>query len=327
MVKADVIVGIFGNILSILTFLAPIGTFRKIVKNKSAENYDGFPYITTLLSTSFWTFYGLLDPDDGILIVTVNSVGVVSQIFYNTIYLLYAPRNKRVKSLRLLAILNVLVLGTVIAVTLLAFHGDARRTFIGVLCATVTIGMYAAPLKGMGTAIRTKSVEYVPFFLSFFLFLNAGAWFTFAMLLKDFYVLVPNAVGIVLGAAQLGIYMVYRKRSPAAMEMDEEGGVKRSDPVENDDDEAHGKNKLGASIRSPSLSRQHSLKETMKGNEELDVENGGGEPGYDEDTCCWLGLGKNHNFGRYDCFRRISDFERKVYGRRCNFENRFERLE
>lgn len=65
------------------------------MKNKSAENYDGFPYITTLLSTSLWTFYGILDPDDGILILTVNSVGVVSQIFYNTIYLLYAPKNKR----------------------------------------------------------------------------------------------------------------------------------------------------------------------------------------------------------------------------------------
>lgn len=77
---------------------------------------------------------------------------------------------------------------------------------------------------------------------------------------------VPNAVGIVLGAAQLGIYMVYRKWSPAAaaMEMDEEGGVKRSDPVENDDDEAHGVNKLGASIRNPSLSRQHSLKEPWR---------------------------------------------------------------
>ena len=36
--------------------------------------------------------------------------------------------------------------------------------------------------------IKTKSVEYMPFFLSFFLFLNGGIWSVYAALVKDFYI-------------------------------------------------------------------------------------------------------------------------------------------
>lgn len=38
------------------------------------------------------------------------------------------------------------------------------------------------------TVTKTKSVEYMPFFLSFFLFLNAGVWSTYAVLVKDYYI-------------------------------------------------------------------------------------------------------------------------------------------
>jgi hypothetical protein len=37
------------------------------------------------------------------------------------------------------------------------------------------------------TVIATKSVEYMPFFLSFFLFLNGGVWATYALLDRDIF--------------------------------------------------------------------------------------------------------------------------------------------
>ncbi|KAK4406699.1 Bidirectional sugar transporter SWEET16 [Sesamum angolense] len=201
-------------------------TFREIVKKKSSENYKGVPYVTTLLSTSLWTFYGALDPDDGVLIVTVNAVGVVSQLPTIVSFSLLCFQKRESELIKMyvvflgevfrLVVLDLLFLGVVIATTLAAFHGSARRTFIGVLCATFTIAMYAAPLSAVRAVIRTKSVKYMPFLLSFSLLVNAAAWFTFAMLLKDYYVLVPNAVGIVLGSLQLIVYVVYKKKSSSS---------------------------------------------------------------------------------------------------------------
>lgn len=65
------------------------------MKNKSTEDYKGIPYITTLLSTSLWTFYGLMKPG-GLLVVTVNAVGSIFQLIYVIIFVIYAPEHKRV---------------------------------------------------------------------------------------------------------------------------------------------------------------------------------------------------------------------------------------
>lgn len=65
------------------------------MKKKSIENYSEIPYITTLLATCLWTFYGFVKP--AILIATVNGAGAVLQCIYITIFFIYAPKDKKVK--------------------------------------------------------------------------------------------------------------------------------------------------------------------------------------------------------------------------------------
>lgn len=48
-----------------------------------------------------------------------------------------------------LVLLDVLFLGIVVGINLGVFDGDMRRTFVGVLCATFTVAMYAAPLSAV----------------------------------------------------------------------------------------------------------------------------------------------------------------------------------
>ena len=55
----------------------------------------------------------------------------------------------QVKTLKLVALLNVGFLGLVIAVTFLATPVSVRLTVVGILCAGLTIGMYASPLSIM----------------------------------------------------------------------------------------------------------------------------------------------------------------------------------
>ncbi|KAK9292992.1 hypothetical protein L1049_020975 [Liquidambar formosana] len=278
MASLSFIIGIIGNIISILVFASPIGTFRRVVKKKSTENYKALPYITTLMSTSLWTFYGLLKPG-GLLVFTVNGAGAVLQFIYVTLFLIYAPKDIKVKSMKLVAILDVGFLGSVIAVTLLAIHGSLRLTFVGVLCAALTLGMYASPLTVMTTVVKTKSVEYMPFFLSFFLFLNAGVWSAYAVLVKDFYIGVPNAIGFLLGSAQLILYAIYNNKSESTKSteaMEEEGsahlvkGAVKMQVYEEEDTDDDGKIKSrsslnkGRSLPMTMVSRQHSFRKILK---------------------------------------------------------------
>nr|GMD40556.1 bidirectional sugar transporter SWEET16-like [Ipomoea batatas] len=123
-------------------------TFKHIVQKKSTENFKGIPYITTLLSTSLWAFYGLLMPG-GLLVVTMNGTGVALHIIYVSLFLTYAPKNVRIQSLKMVGIIDVAFFGAVVAITLLALHGNTRLMPVGLLCTGLTIGMYASPFYEM----------------------------------------------------------------------------------------------------------------------------------------------------------------------------------
>ncbi|KAK6121143.1 hypothetical protein DH2020_045131 [Rehmannia glutinosa] len=269
MASISFILGIIGNVISLLMFASPIKTFKQVVKKKSTENYKGLPYITTLLSTSLWTFYGLLKPG-GLLVVTVNGAGAALHVAYVILFLIYAPKSIKVKTMKLVAALDVGFLGAVIIVTLLALKGGMRITLVGLLCAGLTIGMYAAPLSAMRTVIKMKSVKYMPFSLSFFQFLNAGVWSAYSVLIKDYYIGVPNGIGFLLGSAQLILYMTYRNKSSSEEseeKMEEEGSAhlfKRAIQMQdfNEADQVTNmKNRSlnkGNSLPKPSVIRQYS---------------------------------------------------------------------
>ncbi|RRT40145.1 hypothetical protein B296_00049046 [Ensete ventricosum] len=76
--------------------------------------------------------------------------------------------------------------------------------------------------------IKTKSVEYMPFLLSLFVFLCGTSWFVYGLLGGDPFVTVlfsvhilqrwwmvqvPNGCGSALGAMQLILYTIYRNRT------------------------------------------------------------------------------------------------------------------
>ncbi|KFK33127.1 hypothetical protein AALP_AA6G334300, partial [Arabis alpina] len=48
--------------------------------------------------------------------------------------------------------------------------------FVGVICDVFNIAMYASPCLAIKKVMRTKSVEYMPFWLSLVCFLNAVTW-------------------------------------------------------------------------------------------------------------------------------------------------------
>ncbi|KAK7337732.1 hypothetical protein VNO77_18318 [Canavalia gladiata] len=210
-------VGIIGTVLSLLVFASPMKTFYRVVKKKSTENYEGTPYMTTFLCTSLWTSYGVLKPG-GFQIAMVNGAGAIFHCIYILLFLIYSPQDQKVKTAQLVAILDVGFLGTVISVTLFVLHGTIQLTFLGMLCSGLTIIMYASPLLAMKTVIKTKSVEYMPFLLSFFMFLNGGAWALYSLLVKDLFVGIPNLIGLILGLTQVIVYVIYKKRAECTME-------------------------------------------------------------------------------------------------------------
>ncbi|KAG4946316.1 hypothetical protein JHK87_042323 [Glycine soja] len=222
MADASFFVGVIGNIISILMFLSPVPTFWKIKKQGSTEDFSSLPYICTLLNCSLWTYYGIINARE-YLVATVNGFGIVVETIYVILFLIYAPKGRRGRTAILAVILDVAILAAAVVITQLAFQGKARSGAVGVMGAGLNIVMYFSPLSAMKTVVKTKSVEYMPFLLSFFFFLNGGVWLLYAVLVRDVILGVPNGTGFLLGAMQLVLYAIYRNGKPSSNNRLEEG--------------------------------------------------------------------------------------------------------
>ncbi|CAI8605588.1 unnamed protein product [Vicia faba] len=207
---AHFVFGIFGNAFGLFLFLAPIITFKRIFVKKSTEKFSGVPYIMTLLNCLLSSWYGLpfVSPHN-ILVTIINGTGAVIEIIYVFTFIIYAPKKEKLKISGLFAFV-ITVFSAVVFISLFALHGNSRKVFCGFAAAIFSIIMYGSPLSIMRLVIKTKSVEFMPFFLSLFVFLCGTSWFIYGVLGRDPFIAVPNGVGSALGTLQLILYLIYR---------------------------------------------------------------------------------------------------------------------
>ncbi|KAK4847069.1 hypothetical protein QYF36_025192 [Acer negundo] len=201
--------GLLGNIISFLVGVSPLPTFYQIYKKKSSEGFQSVPYVISLLSATLWMYYALLKVDV-LLLITINTFFCVVQTIYISLYLFYASNKARIQTLKLLLLLNVFGFGMICLLTFFLAKGTTRVKIIGYICMAFSLSVFVAPLCIVRKVIRTKSVEYMPFTLSFFLTLGAVTWFLYGLLIKDVNIALPNVLGFFFGVLQMVLYMIYR---------------------------------------------------------------------------------------------------------------------
>ncbi|XP_062024855.1 bidirectional sugar transporter SWEET1 [Rosa rugosa] len=216
--------GIFGNATALFLFLSPTITFKRIIQKRNTEQFSGIPYVMTFLNCLLSAWYGLpfVSPNN-LLVTTINGTGAVIEAIYVLIFIFFAPKREKAKILGLF--IFVMALFSVVAlVSVFALHGSGRKLLCGLATTIFSIVMYGSPLSIMRIVVKTKSVEFMPFFLSLFVFLCGTSWFVYGLLGHDPFVAVPNGFGCALGALQLILYFIYhdnkggdtKKQQPSA---------------------------------------------------------------------------------------------------------------
>ncbi|XP_020586182.1 bidirectional sugar transporter SWEET14-like [Phalaenopsis equestris] len=202
-------VGILGNCISFMVFLAPVPTFYRVYKNKSTEEFHSLPYVIALFSCMLWIYYALVKTNC-VLLITINSFGLLIETIYISIYLAYAPMEAKKFTARILVLLNFTTFGMILLSTLLFVHGHKRLMVLGFICDFFSVSVFVAPLSIIRMVIRTKSVELMPVNLSFFLTISAAVWLGYGTLTKDIYVALPNVLGLLFGIIQMVLYCIYK---------------------------------------------------------------------------------------------------------------------
>ncbi|XP_038683081.1 bidirectional sugar transporter SWEET10-like [Tripterygium wilfordii] len=214
--------GILGNLISFLVSLAPLATFYKIYKRKSSEGFQSIPYVISLFSAMLWLFYAIFKKD-ATLLITINIFTFFMQTGYIIVYFVYASKKDRILTAKLVLLFDVFGFGVICLLALFLTKGEKRIAVLGWICMVFALCVFVAPLGIMKKVIQTKSVEFMPFSLSFFLTLSGVMWFFYGFLTKDLFVAVPNILGFLFGMAQMSLYGMYRnykKKLPTAAEVE-----------------------------------------------------------------------------------------------------------
>ncbi|KAL3742878.1 hypothetical protein ACJRO7_018222 [Eucalyptus globulus] len=221
MVSADAArtaVGVLGNAIALFLFLSPMPTFIRIWKKGSVEQYSPVPYLATLINCMVWVLYGLpMVHPHSTLVVTINGAGTLIEVVYILLFLLYSDRQKRLR-VAAVVLIELVFISALAALVLTLVHTHERRSMVvGIVCMVFNIMMYASPLSVMKLVITTKSVEYMPFFLSLASFANGLCWTAYALIRFDLFIAASNGLGSLFGLAQLILYATYYKSTKRHM--------------------------------------------------------------------------------------------------------------
>ncbi|GAB2293972.1 Bidirectional sugar transporter sweet3 [Dionaea muscipula] len=214
-------VGTMGNASSLLLYSAPILTFWRVIKKKTTEEFSCLPYIVALLNCLLYTWYGLPVVSCGwenFLVVTINGLGIILEVSFILVYFWFASANGKVKvTLGVLPVISVFFATTLISALVFVDHHE-RKVFVGTIGLVASVAMYGSPLVVVKQVIETRSVEFMPFYLSLFSFLASSLWMAYGLLSHDLFLAFPNVVGCPLGILQLALYCKYKKTAAVKVE-------------------------------------------------------------------------------------------------------------
>ncbi|KAF9605730.1 hypothetical protein IFM89_018126 [Coptis chinensis] len=191
-------------------------TFTRVIKNKSTEEFSVVPYVTALLNCLIYSWYGspvVSQGWDNLPLVTINGFGVLLELCFILIYFWFAsPRGKKAVAL-IMAPVTLFCIAMFVS-TIEMHDRHLRKAMVGSFGFVASIAMYGSPLVAMKQVIQTKSVEFMPFYLSFFSFLTSALWMAYGLLSNDLLLTSPNLLGCPLGVLQLVLYCIYMKNIP-----------------------------------------------------------------------------------------------------------------
>lgn len=200
-----------GLINGVFLFLAPMITFKKIISSKSTLEFSAIPYVLTLLNFLVTGWYSITSfyLQMGGIVFLVDMAGAGIELIYVIIFIVFAPKREKGKIFGILGLVLSLF-GTISVMSVFVLKFNGARLFCGFAMVMSSVAMYASPLSVMRMVIRTKSTEFMPFFLSLFVLIYAISWFIIGLLHQDPFLAVGSGLGTGLGIIQLIMYARYR---------------------------------------------------------------------------------------------------------------------
>ena len=193
-------VGAVGTALAVALFLSPLPLVKRIRAKRDTDGFSPLPYLVTCAQCAIWFLYCCITTGN-VSPAVANVIGVVLEAAWVSQFIVFSPVAAKP---RLLQACVAAAGGVLLLVILaLALPRPTAQNVVGWIAVALNVAMYSAPLGVMGTVLRTRSVEAMPLSLSAIGLVCSFVWAGYGLYCGDLRIMVPNALGVLLSAAQV----------------------------------------------------------------------------------------------------------------------------
>lgn len=157
------------------------------------------PYILAEWNWVFTTYYGWLINDP--LLLWVNAVCGVFTFYFIAVFAKYSLRSRPSIAAHVVSI----GIGLSSLHMVVVNQPQLQESFVAVAVIVTSTVIYIGPLATVRLVIRTKDTSSMPLLLCLMGFVSSVTWTAYGALRADINVTLPNGIGVVFAALQLGL--------------------------------------------------------------------------------------------------------------------------
>lgn len=176
---------------------------KDIYKKGTSKGVDPMPFLGGIGVCILMLRYALMLNDFNMIVV--NLFGLSTSIFYMIVYYYFAPNTQEVLKL----IYKIAIFVIIFLVYAQIEHPAKVEYRFGIVVTMLLLLLIAAPLVHLRDVIKTKNTAILPFPLIFMGTLVSFQWLLYGLIIENIFVIFQNAVGLVLNAAQLSLFVIF----------------------------------------------------------------------------------------------------------------------
>ncbi|KAM7252378.1 hypothetical protein ACFE04_024261 [Oxalis oulophora] len=196
------VVGVIGNVISILGFLLPAPQFTAIFNAKAAGSMNQTPYVIACISDVIWIVFATVTPA-GYVMLTVNAIGLSIYIAYLSVFVAYS--NYQSKRRTLVAMLLSIICLVAFFVPILFIRDQKMQNIIISWTATgSTIISLVPSICTSWEVYKKKDLTRLPLLPLVFSTASSLIWLLYGCLDNSKYIIVAYSASAAVDVVQLG---------------------------------------------------------------------------------------------------------------------------
>ena len=194
--------------------LTPLASILKVRAEAQLGTLNPLPLVAVTGNNAGWVAYSAFGTHD-MYIFASAAPGLLLGAFYVASILRHASISERRNVIQWLAAFAVVLSMADIVSFADCFAGCTPADAFGAVSSALQIAFYASPLPAMANAVRVGSSEriHAPFATAWLL--NSSLWVTYGLWVHDWHIIVPQVLGVLVAAAQLGLVVTLGSAQPS----------------------------------------------------------------------------------------------------------------